>query len=226
MEIRKDSRGKIVRNHINRTTCLAIFGLIFMSLGTSALAEDVGFHWAPSPAVEIAGEALSLAVEYQVWLEKDGQPEVMAGTVRNTEYILEVEPGIVHRIRVCGVDAQGRASVMSEWSDPVLVEEERSPGSPPQAPALGQNYPNPFNPETRLVYGVPADVTPADPVRLDIYDLTGTLVRTMNVDRTPGWHEVTWDGTDLRGNTAATGMYVSRLVVGTMVQTRKMTMLK
>jgi len=226
MEIRKDSRGKIVRIHITRTHSLAIFGLILMSLGTAALAEDVGFHWNPSPAVNIEGEALSLAVEYQVWLEKEGQAEVMAGTVRNTEYVLDVEPGVVHRIRVCGVDAQGRRSPMSDWSDPVLVEEERSAGSPPLAPTLPQNYPNPFNPETRIVYGVPADVAAADPVRLDIYDLSGTLVRTMDVDRTPGWHEVTWDGTDFRGNTAATGMYVSRLVVGTLVHTRKMTMLK
>ncbi len=50
--------------------------------------------------------------------------------------------------------------------------------------------------------------------------------QTMEVERTPGWHEVVWDGTDDGGRVQATGMYVTRLVVGAMVETQKMTMLK
>ncbi len=77
-----------------------------------------------------------------------------------------------------------------------------------------------------MVYGIPAEISDSDRVRLDIFSLDGRLVRTLDVDRTPGWHEVVWDGTDDRGRNQATGMYVQRLMVGTMVETRKMTMVK
>jgi hypothetical protein len=145
--------------------------------------------------------------------------------VGDTTYTLSADPGIIHRIRVAGVDAAGNLSPLSEWSDPIYFEETRQ-NSVPGAAALQQNYPNPFNPETRVVYGIPADVTPRDRVQLDIFSVDGRLVRTMDVDRTPGWHEVVWDGTDDRGRVQATGLYVTRLVVGSMVETQKMTMVK
>jgi len=91
---------------------------------------------------------------------------------------------------------------------------------------LKANYPNPLNPQTRIVYGVPETIKSSDPVRLEIFTLQGHRVKTLTVDRTPGWHEVTWDGKDERGRVTSAGMYVTRFVVGTSVQTGKMTMVK
>ena len=77
--------------------------------------------------------------------------------------------------------------------------EVRTGDGVPPAGALDGNYPNPFNPETRIRYGIPADIATGTPVRLEIYGIDGRRVRSFTVDRTPGWHEVTWDGTDDRG---------------------------
>lgn len=211
----------------------AIIGtmLALSALGTAgALAQDqpVSFHWAPSPAFDGQGNPLSEAVGYQVWLRRDsGTPVQVATVMRDTVYTLQAEAGVVQRIRVCGFDLEGRISPFSEWSDPVYFEDEiRGGDGVPGAGALGGNYPNPFNPETRIRYGIPDDLATGDPVRLEIFGIDGRRVRTFAVDRTAGWHEVTWDGTDDRGVVQSTGLYVTRLVVGARVQTGKMTMLK
>jgi flagellar hook assembly protein FlgD len=63
-------------------------------------------------------------------------------------------------------------------------------------------------------------------MRKAIYNVNGELVRNLEVDRTPGWHEVMWDGTNERGVVASTGLYLTRFMVGSMVTTGKMTMVK
>ena len=202
--------------------------LLLVLVARTALgqAQDFRFHWAPSPIEDDQGTRFSKAVGYEVYVSRDGGADELMATVENdTTYTLAAQPGVIHRLRVVALDALGNRSVSSEWSDPVYFEESRD-SQVPVAAELQQNYPNPFNPETRLVYGIPASIAAGDPVRLDIYSVDGRLVRTMEIDRTPGWHEVVWDGTDNGGRNASTGMYVTRLVVGSMVETNKMTMLK
>jgi hypothetical protein len=204
-----------------------LLGLSLAAMTAQAQSRDFSFHWSPSPVLDRDGNTRPPAVEYEVYLSRDGGfDEHIATVVGDTTYTLTANPGIIHRIRVTGVDAAGNTSPFSEWSDPIYFEGETRQTIVPPAAALQQNYPNPFNPETRLVYGIPEDVSDGDPVRLDIFSIDGRLVRTMEVDRTPGWHEAVWDGTDNRGRTQATGLYVQRLVVGAMVETQKMTMVK
>lgn len=202
--------------------------LILLLVAQTAVAQDrdFRFHWAPCPLVDDQGNDCPAAVEYQVYLSRDGGfDELVATVLGDTTFTLNAEPGIVHRLRVAGVSADGRRSIKSEWSDPIYFEESRG-SSVPLAAGLQQNYPNPFNPETRLVYGIPGDITDGDRVQLDIFSIDGRRVRTMEIDRTPGWHEVVWDGTDDRGTVQGTGLYLTRLVVGTAIETQKMTMLK
>lgn len=205
---------------------ILVAALLLVAQGALAQDLDFDFHWAPSPLVDGQGNDRPEAVEYEVYLSRDGGfDELIATVVGDTTFTLSASPGVVHRIRVAGLDASGRTSQKSEWSDPLFFEDSRG-SAVPGAAALGQNYPNPFNPETRLVYGIPGDITSSEQVHLDIFSVDGRLVKTMEVERTPGWHEVVWDGTDDRGRVQATGMYVTRLVVGAMVETQKMTMLK
>jgi hypothetical protein len=74
---------------------------------------------------------------------------------------------------------------------------------------LGPNVPNPFNPATLLRYGLAA----AGPVRLDIFDGRGRLVRSLV--RRPyvaaGFYTATWDGRDDGGRPVASGVYHARL---------------
>ncbi len=78
---------------------------------------------------------------------------------------------------------------------------------PPEL-TLGQNYPNPFNPSTTISYQLPA----SGPVRLDIYNVRGQLVRTLiDAEQEAGYHSVVWNGTDNAGQSVASGIYFYRL---------------
>lgn len=209
------------------TTVLALMSILLLAGAAGAEMVNYNFHWAPSPAYDDHEGALSLAVYYEVWVKKGSAPEEMIASENpDTNYVFVAESGVVQRLRVRGVDASGRMSEMSEWSDPLYFEPGRSGQTPPAAAQLRSNYPNPFNPETRIVYGIPESIGDSEPARLDIYNIAGMHVRTLVVDRTPGWHELTWDGTNDRGQTQSTGMYVTKFTVGAMVSTNKMAMVK
>jgi 5'-nucleotidase / UDP-sugar diphosphatase len=102
-------------------------------------------------------------------------------------------------------------------------DEDATPDSDvtPAALRLAQNSPNPFNPSTTIAFSL--DRT--GPVRLDIFDLQGRLVRSL-VDgaREAGEHRVTWDGRDGAGSPAASGTYVYRLETTMRVISRSMTL--
>jgi V8-like Glu-specific endopeptidase len=89
--------------------------------------------------------------------------------------------------------------------------------------ALYQNRPNPFNPTTVIDFSIDS----ATDVVLSIYDVSGTLVRTL-VDRqlTPGIYAEQWDGRDQNGQAVATGIYLYRLQAGSKIMTRKAVLLK
>ena len=71
---------------------------------------------------------------------------------------------------------------------------------------------SPLGPRTRISYTVPAA---EEPVRLDIYDVAGRLVRVLvNGVQEPGVHQVEWDGTDASGVPVASGAYLYRLQTG------------
>ena len=89
--------------------------------------------------------------------------------------------------------------------------------------ALHENFPNPFNPITHIKFDLPK----AGHVRLDVFDVSGRLVRTLvDEDRAAASHRVTWDGTDNRGARAASGAYYYRLQTGNSVITNKMMLVK
>ena len=207
-----------------------LLGSILMAGAAMAQTVDYDFHWAPSPVVDGDGIVRPEAVAYQVYVKRGSAAVELVATVSDTLYTLIAKPGIVQRLQVRAVDDQGRFSSMSVESDPVYFEATEEevrglPGVPPVA-ELGDNYPNPFNPETRVVYGVPDNLTGSENMRLDIYNLQGQLIRRLDVDPTPGWHEVRWDGKDDSGMVSSTGMYLTRFVVGSTVTTAKMTMVK
>ena len=84
---------------------------------------------------------------------------------------------------------------------------------------LAQNVPNPFNPRTVLRF----EITQDGPVSLKVYDAVGRVVRVLvDEDLQAGPHEVVWDGRDMGGRAAASGIYFARLVTPSSVQSRKM----
>lgn len=89
---------------------------------------------------------------------------------------------------------------------------------------LESNVPNPFSTTTKwLNFNMPY----ADNVRFEILDIYGNVVKTIvNEMLSASTHELEWDGTDSYGVQVAQGTYIYRLVVGEVVKTGKMTLLR
>lgn len=88
---------------------------------------------------------------------------------------------------------------------------------------LSHNYPNPFNPQTTISFDLPS----AQNVQLDVYDISGELVKTLiNGPRIAGNHRVTWSGVDQQGREVSSGVYYYRMDAGHFSQIRKMTLVK
>jgi len=93
----------------------------------------------------------------------------------------------------------------------------------PETYALHQNYPNPFNPITTIRFDMPEDGI----VSLKIYDVLGRKVITLLHGETPaGHHAYSWNGKDMYGRMAATGIYFYRLKTTGYTKTRKMLLVK
>jgi hypothetical protein len=84
-------------------------------------------------------------------------------------------------------------------------------------------YPNPFNPQTTIAWELPA----AGPLRVDIFDASGRLVRNLwNGETEAGPGSVTWNGRDESGRHAGAGVYLTRVISGAESLTSKITMVK
>ena len=83
---------------------------------------------------------------------------------------------------------------------------------------LEQNYPNPFNPTTNINYSIPESGN----IKLKVYDILGNEVATLvNETKTPGNYSAVYDASSF-----ASGVYIYRLQTGSLMQTRKMILMK
>ncbi|WP_164682506.1 invasin domain 3-containing protein [Cyclonatronum proteinivorum] len=148
-------------------------------------------------------------------LHADDMPEDVAMHVENartgrTAIILPGEPAeILHREEVTEyIIHVGSRSYIEQLNGTQL----------PEAFVLEQNYPNPFNPVTNIRFGL----TEQDDVRLEVFDILGRRVAILqNGPMEAGWHTVVFDASRL-----ASGVYLYRIISGTHVVTRKMTLVK
>ena len=98
----------------------------------------------------------------------------------------------------------------------------------PKETELLANYPNPFNPETWIPYRLAEEAF----VTLTIYDLSGRVVRTLDVGhRIASAYEnqskaIYWDGRNGLGERVASGVFFYNLSAGKYSATRKMVILK
>ena len=83
---------------------------------------------------------------------------------------------------------------------------------------LSQNYPNPFNPSTTIYYQIPQ----LEFVTLKVYDILGReIVTLVNEEKPSGEYEV-----EFNGNNLPSGVYFYQLKAGSLIETKKMVLLK
>ena len=90
------------------------------------------------------------------------------------------------------------------------------------------NYPNPFNPETWIPY----QLSEASTVTVKIYDVSGSLIRTIDVGLKPMGYYLTrekavyWDGRNKNGERVSSGVYFYTLITDDYTETRRMVIVK
>jgi len=120
-------------------------------------------------------------------------------------------------------------------SDLILNEAHLNPSSLraridviPEETVLLPNFPNPFNPET----WIPFKLAHESDVRIEIYDLSGRLVKRLNLGRLKAGYYTSrgtaarWDGRNERGERVASGVYIYQLRADGRSFSRKMVILK
>ncbi|MBT7861796.1 MAG: T9SS type A sorting domain-containing protein [Gemmatimonadetes bacterium] len=63
---------------------------------------------------------------------------------------------------------------------------------------------------------------------VEIFDILGQRVRTLlrSTTHSPGQYSLTWDGTDDKGISLASGSYIVKLEFGEEIETRQLTLLR
>ncbi len=105
---------------------------------------------------------------------------------------------------------------------PTSIEKPVNRDESPASITLNQNYPNPFNPSTVIGFTVGTQNLASVQTRLSVYDLLGREVAVLVDGVMPaGEHRVSFDASGL-----SSGVYLYRLQSGSMVETRRMTLVK
>jgi flagellar hook assembly protein FlgD len=78
--------------------------------------------------------------------------------------------------------------------------------------------PNPFFRTTAVQFSLPV----ASEVKVNVYDVLGRQVRTLQSGRLPaGEHRIVWDGRDANGTSRGGGIYFVRVQVGDQIISTK-----
>ncbi len=85
--------------------------------------------------------------------------------------------------------------------------------------SLTQNYPNPFNQETQMFFQLPEQ----NRVTFKIFNTLGQEIQTL-IDKEvrAGYHSIAWDGKDVNGWTAPSGIYFYQIKAGSFNKTRRL----
>ncbi len=88
------------------------------------------------------------------------------------------------------------------------------------------SYPNPFNPDrtgTKISYNLSHKT---ENPKIEIYNIRGQKVKTLQLSNKPGKGEVVWNGTNMLGNKISPGIYLYKMINnGKSVDTKKMLLL-
>ncbi|MBK9098729.1 MAG: T9SS type A sorting domain-containing protein [bacterium] len=82
---------------------------------------------------------------------------------------------------------------------------------------LENNFPNPFNPVTVIRFYLPEPTF----VKLKVFDILGNEIKVINEEKNSGFHEITFDGSEL-----SSGVYFYSLQASKYSETKKMILIR
>jgi hypothetical protein len=106
--------------------------------------------------------------------------------------------------------------------DPVIGVGDVTP-APARALAVSDAFPNPFNPRVNLTFVL----AEAGSATVRVYDIAGRAVRELLTGPfAAGEHRVAWDGLDVAGNAAASGIYFIEVQAASQRVVRKVALIE
>ncbi len=135
--------------------------------------------------------------EYNVY--RDGS--VFLGSTTLTSFTEENMPSGSYTY---GVTAMFTGGYESDITEVTIDHTESGSILIPQITEFTGVYPNPFNPKTTVSFNLNQD---AD-VAVNVFNIKGQKVRTLvNEEMDAGYHQVDWQGNDVQGKPASSGVY-------------------
>lgn len=143
----------------------------------------------------------------------------MKGTATQIDTLIVIDTTTAFGTRIGSMEIAG-IQALAMRTDSVGTAVHEIAATIPDKFALEQNYPNPFNPVTKIRFSIPASIS--DAVSLRIYDMLGREVATLVNERlAPGKYEASFDATKF-----SSGTYFYKLQSGSLVETKKMLLVK
>ncbi len=211
--------------------------IIDLSAITGPNPGEIGLSWTAPGDDALIGTASAYVIKaalreiteanFGSFLSINNPPAPLAGGSSQQWTLGDLAPGMEYHIAMKTLDAAGNQSPISN----IAIATAKSFGADginelaglPESYALNQNYPNPFNPTTSLKFSI----LKAGNTRIEIFDALGRSIKVLLNEYVPAGNFVcNWDGTDSRGDAAASAIYFVHLTSGEFSQTRKMTLLR
>jgi hypothetical protein len=190
---------------------------LLSEFSSDASAESVTLTW----AIGTPAGPLGCIVERADALDPDNYRALHEGQVLPFDGVHyryvdgSVEPAASYFYRITVTEAWGGTTMHGPW--------EVSVPGPLTSPWLEHPRPNPFRQSLSIHYGVAAD---HGRMSVAVFDVAGRLVKTLHDGPSQaGGHDVTWDGTNRRGERVGAGVYFVRAHLGEATLTRKVVLL-
>lgn len=203
--------------------------------GTTLDVPRPRFVWSSAPVTDPPGP---WTYTFELFVDPARPPVIRVAGLTDTTFTpaRDLETNTPYRWRVTARLTTGESVVVNSAATVVIFDPGR-----PVATILFQNFPNPFPTERSASTCIWFDLREQGPVRLEIFDLRGNLVRTLIPSERvsgvllPGRYgrasatgpdsgcdpHLRWDGVARDGRVVPPGVYLVRLVANGTAMTRK-----
>jgi hypothetical protein len=158
---------------------------------------------------------------YDVITNEIYSPVPEFGSIRTAIWSLSGEE--IYFIRSGSVDEIVAINFNLDYFDKISEKITAVESGTPESFAVISNYPNPFNPSTTIEFTLPE----AGFTELVIYNIMGQKIRELvSADMPAGVHSVLWDGRGQNGLSVSSGMFLSRLISGDHIVSKRLMLVK